>query len=151
MIRILVNASSPIARAGLVSLLQAHPALRVIEDYSDDAPGMAGDSPPDVWLVEAGTLADPVARKAMDWAMAGGPVVMLVHNPVAEVVAEALRAGVKGVLGSGRTGPEIVAAIFAAAAGLVALDASGIDAWLRVSSVNLGAVSTPVRKRWSNR
>ena len=54
----------------------------------------------------------------MDWAVQAGPVVMLVRNPAAEAVAEALRAGVKAVLSSGRSGPEIVAAIEAAAAGL---------------------------------
>jgi NarL family two-component system response regulator YdfI len=131
MIRILVNASSAIARAGLESLLQAHPDLRLVEDFPGDAGGRGGDSPPDVLLVEAETLADPAARKALDWAAAGGPVVMLVHNPDAEAVAEALRSGVKAVLSSGRTGPEIVAAMGAAAAGLVVLDASSIETLLR--------------------
>jgi len=82
-------------------------------------------------LVEAETLADPAARKAMDWARAGGPVVLLVRNPAAEAVAEALRGGVKAVLPSGLAGQEIVAAIEAAAVGLVVLDAIGAEALLR--------------------
>ena len=134
MIRVLVKASSPIVKAGLESLLRAHPALRLVKDSSGDGPGIGADSSPDVLLVEAGTLADPAARTALDWAGAGGPVVMLVHDPAAEAVAEALRAGVKAVLSSGRTGPEIAAAIEAAAAGLVVLDASGIEAMLRAPS-----------------
>jgi DNA-binding NarL/FixJ family response regulator len=138
MIRVLVKASSPIAKAGLESLLQAHPDLRLVEDSSGDGLGMGSDSLPDVLLVEVGTLADPAARQAMDWSGAGGPVVMLVHNPAAEAVVEALRAGVKAVLSGGRTGPEIAAAIVAAAAGLVVLDASGIETLLRAP----GAVPT---------
>jgi DNA-binding NarL/FixJ family response regulator len=130
MIRVLAKAASRIAKAGLESLLQAHPAQRLVEESSGDGRGMGVESLPDVLLVEAVTLADPAARKAMDWAGAGGPVVMWVNNPAAEAVAEALRAGVKAVLSSGRTGTEIAAAIGAAAPGLVVLDASGIETLL---------------------
>ena len=134
MIRVLVKASSPIARAGLESLLQAHPALRLVEDSFGDVRGIEAESPPDVLLVEAETLADPAAREAMDWAVAGGPVVLLVNNPATEAVREALRAGVKAVLPSSLAGPEIVAAIEAAATGLVVLDAASIETLLRASS-----------------
>jgi len=134
MIRVLVNASSPIAKAGLESLLAAHSALRFVEDSYDYGRGTGADSTPDVLLVEAATLADPAARKAMDWASAGGPVVMLVRNPAAEAVAEALRTGVKAVLSSGRTGPEIVAAIEAAAVGLVVLDSTDLETLLPAPS-----------------
>ena len=135
MIRVLIKASSPIAKAGLESLLRAHSGLRFVEESSGDARGLAADSPPDVLLVEAITLADPAARRAMDWAGAGGPVVMLVRNPAAEAVAEALRAGVRAVLSSGRSGAEIVAAIEAAAAGLVVLDPTGLETLWRAPSV----------------
>jgi DNA-binding NarL/FixJ family response regulator len=141
MIRVLVKASSPIARAGLESLLQAHPALGLVEDSFGDARGIEAESPPDVLLVEAETLADPAAREAMDWAVAGGPVVLLVHNPATEAVREALRAGVKAVLPSGLAGPEIVAAIEAAATGLVVLDATGIETLLRAASPALSGGS----------
>lgn len=134
MIRVLVKASSPIARAGLESLLEAHPALRLVRDSTRDDLGTRADSPPDVLLVEANTLSDPAARKAMDWAAAGGPVVLLVRIPAAEAVAEALRGGVKAVLPSGLSGQEIVAAIEAAAAGLVVLDSPGAEALLRASA-----------------
>ena len=135
MIRVLIKASSPIAKAGLESLLQAHSGLRLVEESSGDAQGMAADSPPDVLLVEAITLSDPAARKAMDWASEGGPVVLLVRNPAAEAVAEALRTGVKAVLSSGRSGPEIGAAIEAAAAGLVVLDPTGLETLWRAPSM----------------
>ena len=145
MIRVLVKASSPIAKAGLESLLQAHSALRLIDESAGDGRGMEVDSPPDVLLVEAGTLADPAARKAVDWAGAGGAVVMLLLNPAAEAVAEALRAGVKAVLSSGRSGPEIVAAIEAAAAGLVVLDPAGLETLLRApTTVAIAGSAAPV-------
>jgi NarL family two-component system response regulator YdfI len=131
MIRVLVKASSPIAKAGLESLLGDHPALRLVQDTAGDIRGMGAESPADVLLVEAGTLADPAARKAMDWAAAGGPVVMLVHNPAVEPVAEALRAGLKAVLSNGGGSTQIAAAIVAAAAGLVVVDAADVEALLR--------------------
>ncbi len=138
MIRVLVKASSPIAKAGLEALLQAHSTLRLIDDSSEGGRGVEGDSLPDVVLVESGTLADAAARKAIDWANAGGAVVLLVHDPPTEAVAGVLRAGVRAVLSSGGTGPEIVAAIEAAAAGLVVLDRTDLAALLRApaSAIN---------------
>jgi DNA-binding NarL/FixJ family response regulator len=122
------------ARVRLASRLQAHPALRLVGDSFGDARRIEAESPPDVLLVEAETLADPAAREALDWAGAGGPVVLLVGDPAIEAVAEALRAGVKAVLSSGSAEPEIVAAIEGAAAGLVVLDATGIETLLRAPS-----------------
>ena len=131
MIRVLVKASSPIARAGLESLLRAHPGVRLVEESSPGTRSLATDEPADVLLIETSTPADPAAREALDWAGAGGPVVMLVRDATPEAVAGALRAGVRAVLGSGRTGPEIVAAVEAAAAGLVVLDPGGAESLLR--------------------
>ena len=128
MIRVLVKASSSIVKASLESLLRANSALRVVEDSSGDA---GAESSPDVLLVEAATLADSTARRAVDWASAGGTVVLLLRHPAAETVAQTLRAGVKAVLPSGIAGPELLAAIEAAAAGLVVLDASGVETLLR--------------------
>lgn len=132
MIRVLIKASSPVARAGLESLLDAHPDLRLVEDSGIE-------SPPDVMLVECETLADPATREALEWASAGGPVVMLVRNPAAEPVAEALRAGVKAVLANRADAPEIAAAIEAAAAGLVVLDSASAETLLRAPSPAAGA------------
>lgn len=145
MIHVLVKASSPIAKAGLQSLLIANPALGLVEDSSGDSAWIESKAPPDVWLVEVETLTDPAAREAIDWASAGGPVVLLVRHPAAEPVADALRAGVKAVLPSGLGGPEIVAAIEAASTGLVVLDATGVEALLRApTAVSSGGSETPV-------
>jgi NarL family two-component system response regulator YdfI len=114
-----------VARAGLESLLRSEPALKLVEESRER--GVDSDSPPEVLLAEADTLADAAAREAMDWASAGGPVVLLVRNPAAEPVTEALRAGVKAVLPNRLDGPEIVAAIQAAAAGLIVLDPASVE------------------------
>ncbi len=68
---------------------------------------MAADSPPDVLLVEPSLCR---RRRARGFRLggAGGPAVLLVRNSTPEAVAAALRAGVKAVLDSGRTGPEIL-------------------------------------------
>ena len=121
--RVLIKASSPMAQAGLQSLLEEHPGFELVSASSLSAPGLkSGDeSLPDVYLVEAESLADNLAREAVDWAVAGGPVVLLVRNPGTEAVAEALGAGVKALLPSGLGAPELVAALQAAALGLVVL------------------------------
>ena len=128
MIRVQVKASSPIVRTGLERLLQAQPGLQLVEDSSAEA---AIESTPDVLVVETEVVADYFAGKALDWDGPGAPVVLLVRSPDPEATAEALRAGVKTVLPSNLAGPEIVAAIQAAAAGLVVLDAADIDTLLR--------------------
>jgi DNA-binding NarL/FixJ family response regulator len=131
MIRVLVKASSPMAKAGLESLLRPYSALRLVDEQSKDARGFESELPADVLLVEADTLSDPAARDALDWASTGAAAVLLVRNPAAEPVTEALRAGVRAVLPSGMDGPEIAAAIEAAAAGLTVLERTGLDLLLR--------------------
>ena len=146
MIRVLIKASSAIVKAGLESLLRGNPALRLAADASGRAreTGSAPDAPPDVLLVEAETLADLSVREAMQRALAGGPVVVLVRNPALEPVGDALRAGVKAVLPSDLTGPEIMAAIEAAAAGLVVLHGSDLESLLPAGTVSRGASATLV-------
>ena len=134
MINVLVKASSPIAKAGLESLLRPYSDLRLVEDLSKDAREVESELPADVLLVEADTLSDPAAREALDWAGGGATVVLLIRDPAAESVAEALRAGLKAVLRSDIDGPEIRAAIEAAALGLTVLESASLDLVLRAPS-----------------
>ena len=128
MIRVVVKAASPAVKASLESLLRGMPALRVI-DRSDAL--WSGAEAADVLVAEAMTLTDPAAREALERARAGGAVVLLLRHPAAGSVAQALRSGVKAVLTGGIGGPEIQAAVQAAAAGLVALEAPGVEALLQ--------------------
>lgn len=145
MIRVLIKASSEIARAGLESLLRGH--FELATGSQSSASTGEEDSPANVLLVEAATLADPAAREAYDWASAGGSAILLAQNPSVPPggIAEALRAGVKAVLPSNLTGPELVAAVEAAAAGLLVLDARDVENVLPASRANLsGAARAPV-------
>ena len=134
MINVLVKASSPMAKAGLESLLRPYSDVRLVEDLSKDAREVESEFPADVLLVGADTLSDPEAREALDWASAGAAAVLLIRNPAAESVADALRAGLKAVLPSGIDGPEIRAAIEAAALGLTVLESTSLDLVLRAPS-----------------
>ena len=96
------------------------------------------DSPLDVMVAEAETLADHSAREAIEWAALGGPVVLLVRNPTSESITEGVRGGARAVLPSSLPGQEIVKAIEAVAAGLVVLDGPGVEMLLRAA----GTVST---------
>lgn len=133
MIRVLVKASSAIARAGLESLLREHPGFQLVRDTPGGAPVAEAESLPDVLVAEAENLADDSAREALDWASAGGAVVLLLRNSASESIAEALREGVKAVLPEGLAATEIAAAIEAAAAGLVVLDGMGAEMLIRAA------------------
>lgn len=144
MIRVLVKASSAIARAGLESLVREHPGFQLIRDPPGGAAAPAPESLPDVLVAEAESLADDSTREALDWASAGGAVVLLVRNLAGESVAEALREGVKAVLPAGLTAGEIAAAIEAAAAGLVVLDGIGAEALVRSAAPVSGGEVKPL-------
>lgn len=134
MIRVLVKASSAIARAGLESLLRGHAGLQLAVEQPRGARHSQPDveTPQTVLVAEADTLADASAREAIEWAAVGAPVVLLLRNPAPESVTEALRAGVKAVLPASLPGPEIARVIETVAAGLVVLDGAGLEALLPV-------------------
>lgn len=131
MIRVLVAAASGVIRAGLESLVRASPGLE-----------FAGSEP------DLGSLAAAVEREQPDVILADlesppeemGPervataaIVLLVSNPARPWIAEALRAGVRAILPRDVAVAEIVAAIHAAAAGLVALHPADVNALLPAS------------------
>ena len=131
MTRVLIVAASPVVRAGLEALLSRSASLTVVgatsrsELLSESVD--AGD--PDVLLVEAesnGEPAPPAPSAVALWPRADAhppAVVLLAESPDAAWTADALRAGVRAVLPREATSAEIVAAIEAAAAGLVVLRA----------------------------
>ncbi len=49
MIRVLIRASSAMARAGLESLVRASPSLQIVSEVSDDS---VDDNPPDAIVAE---------------------------------------------------------------------------------------------------
>jgi DNA-binding NarL/FixJ family response regulator len=129
MIRVLIRASSPVVKAGLESLIRAYPSLHVISDSFEEhsaAEGAVKEVEPGVVLAELDGRDDEIASEALDDAANGLSVVLLVRGPTTEW-ANALRQGVKAVLPSNVTGPQIAAAIEAAVAGLVVFHPSEIE------------------------
>ena len=119
MTRVLIKAS-PLARAGLDRLIRDHPSIEIIGDSSEglrDSGDALADLQPDVIVAELESHEDDTATELLDSAISGVPVVLLVRGPTWDWTG-ALRHGVKAVLRSNATGPQIAAAIEAVAAGL---------------------------------
>jgi NarL family two-component system response regulator YdfI len=121
-IRVLAAASSAIARAGLESLLQGETGVVVVAAAGDLArlETLVEQHHPEaaVVLIEA-TDPDPPANVV---ALASGGLPVILLTPEAPLwAADALRAGVRAMLPRQATGPEILAALQAALAGLVVL------------------------------
>ena len=125
MTRVLVLAPSPVARAGLESLLRGTGSVEVIGSVANWAE-YAGEDP-DVVLAdwEDGDdlsigIADTVPQAA--W--------VLMADPGLSGLADALRSGVRAVLPRHSSASQIVAAIEAAAAGFVVLEPGDLDGLL---------------------
>jgi two-component system, NarL family, response regulator YdfI len=139
MIRVLVRASSSVAEAEFETLLKGHPGFHLLGNSLAGAAETQRDAEiaPDVLVVEALAFSDRSVQDAIDWAGAGGRVVLLLPNFAPEDIRDALRAGVKAMLSSNFAPDEIFPSIEAAFAGVVALDASAVETLLRAP----GAVS----------
>ncbi len=127
MITVVVAAASSFARAGLAALLARDPAVRVVASV---APGSAArvaldSGVPDVLLLEVG--AEPTAALSAELGEGGAAVldrpavVLLAEAPSLPAAAAALRSGARAVLRWDASPDAILAAVHAAAAGLVAL------------------------------
>jgi len=129
MIRVFIKAPTPVARAGLESLIRSYPSLEVI-GASPDSPDSLGsaltDLVPDVIVAQIEGQDDPQFQELLDAATSGTPVIVLARGPSVEWGA-LLRHGVRGALPSGASGGQIAAAIEAAVAGLCVFHASEAD------------------------
>jgi NarL family two-component system response regulator YdfI len=142
-IRVLIVAGSPLVRAGLRNLL-ADSGVDIVgaaADFESLAKPL-DDLEPDVLLVET----SPQAREAFLDGQVGEdvfrryPVVVLAQNMPAGWPSEALREGVRAVLPSEVSGPQLRAALEAAAAGLVVVHPSELSGVLPSPS----ALASPI-------
>jgi DNA-binding NarL/FixJ family response regulator len=117
-IRVEVEASDVVTRAGLEALMSSSPGLSLA--HQD----------PDVLLASA----------TLDQLSAGPPIV-LIGEPGWS--AEALRLGVRAMLPPDAPSNEIVAAVYAAAGGLAAVDPRDLEGWVGTTS----AVPSPLTPR----
>ena len=136
-LRVLVAAASPVVRAGLEALLAAAESMTVVGSAGDRASlaQQLEDLEPDVVLLELeppGEEGAPPALPAL--APPRGPALVVLSDDdgpaSAGWAAGALRAGARAVLPRGATAAEVVAAVEAAGAGLVALHPDVADALL---------------------
>jgi DNA-binding NarL/FixJ family response regulator len=138
MIRILIAASSEIMGAGLEALLAAYSGLVTVGRWQDIAslvPQVEAQQP-DIVLLELEWSDDETLANLEALAAAPHPpaLVVLTDDAHGMWAAEALRTGVQAILPRQAQAHEIVAAIEAAAVGLVALHRDTIEALLPMLS-----------------
>lgn len=129
--RAFIVAASPLARAGLQNILttqgvEVAGAVSSIELLADHlAEGGA-----EVVVVDAsGEQYETVLGSIDKWELTSEAAVVLLadHNPVPGWLAEAVRVGIGAILPTGASPEQLVAAMQAATAGLVAIPRSEID------------------------
>jgi two-component system, NarL family, response regulator YdfI len=124
MIRVLVKASSAIMRTGPEQMLASEPGFLLVPDIpgvrSDR--GMAGEEEAEVVIAEMDDANDDGEwADLLDLLGPGTALLLLADDPGALPNSDALRAGAKGILPRQISRDELVAAVHAAAAGLVVL------------------------------
>ena len=127
MTRVLVVASSAIARAGLETLLRNMAAVELIGSAADWNE-YSGDEP-DVIVMDWDGGVDELPQELPDLPPSAA-LLVLADEPNQSWTAEALRSGVRAVLPRHSTPQQLVAAIEAVAAGLVVLQPADIDGLL---------------------
>ncbi len=102
MIRVHVVAASAVARAGLEALLQEHPEIETVTNTAE---------------------ADVIVRDGLQEPAGDGPSIPVVVLTDAASMPDAFRSGARAVLQRSASPAQIIAAVYAAAAGLVAVAA----------------------------
>ena len=127
MTRVLVLSPSPVARAGLESLLRNNAGAIEVVGSAASWSEYSGEDP-DVILADWEN-GDELSSEISDGAPEAALVVMA-DDPGLPGIAEALRSGVRAVLSRHSSASQIVAAIEAAAAGFVVLQPGDLDGLL---------------------
>jgi DNA-binding NarL/FixJ family response regulator len=136
-ISVQIVSASAMVRAGLATLVNADERFKVSGSFSTGA-GAADEmenslvKPPDVIIAE---LADApgddlteLTKTLEETEVSSAPVVALLPDLEPELIANLLRSGVRAVLPRTATGEEILAALEAAAAGLVVIHRDALGA-----------------------
>ena len=133
MIRVFIVAASPLARAGLENLLAAR-GLEITGSAAkiDSLCNQVLDAEPEVILVD--TSGEPFEPRLDSLAESGlaseSALVILTDHPLPASVTEAVRLGIRAVLPSDLSPGQLIAALQAAAAGLVVLHPREVHAAL---------------------
>jgi two-component system, NarL family, response regulator YdfI len=144
-IRVFIVATSALIRAGLQSMLADRP-FDIVGSAADfeTISGQLVDVEPDVVLVEIAADAHEDLLNLLEDAEIAREyaVVVLSEQPRTDLLSKALRAGVRAVLPRDVTPEQLRAALEAAAAGLVVVHPSEVNAGLQAPA----AVSSPARE-----
>jgi len=147
-IRTLIAAASPVVRAGLEALLVRSASVTVVATTSGDSltDDIETHEPQVVLLaVDQRDSAPPAVASRIalspDAVSRTPAFVLLAETPTAAWVADALRSGARSVLPRDATPDEIIAALEAAAVGLVTLPSE-----LATDLVSTARVATPPRQ-----
>ncbi len=127
MIRVLIVASSPLARAGLENLLAAREVRVVASGGTIEAVAeMLSDAAPDVVLVDSsGEPPEAILETILASGLASDVNVALLGDAMTPAAsAEALRAGIRAALPRDISPEQLVAALEALASGLIVLHPS---------------------------
>ena len=127
MTRVLVLSPSPVARAGLESLLRNSAGVIQVVGSAASWSQYSGEDP-DVILADW-EIGDELSTEISDGAPEAA-LVVVADDPGLPGIAEALRSGVRAVLSRHSSASQIVAAIEAAAAGFVVLQPGDLDGLL---------------------
>jgi two-component system, NarL family, response regulator YdfI len=130
-IRVLIGARSEVVRAGLTSLLTADPRFQVVGTFSIDDLTRVEDLQPEVVLLDLDSPSDESLLAAIQSgsALVNSSLLILIEDPESLAV-DVLGSGLRAILPRYATPEEIIAAIQAAATGLVALHPDIFDSML---------------------
>lgn len=132
MTRVLIGAGSEAVRAGLASLLTSDLTLQVVGTFSiEDALTRFEDLQPEIVLLDLESPLDESLSAAIQsgGALASPALVILTEEPE-NMAVDVLGSGLRAILPRYATAEEIIAAIQAAATGLVALHPDVFDSML---------------------
>jgi DNA-binding NarL/FixJ family response regulator len=118
--RVLIGASSEVVRAGLESLLATVSTFEVVGSFPiNTASAQVEELQPDVLILDLESSEDESMSLPIESGIS--PLVVLTDHIESSWAVEALRSGTRAILPREATSTEIVAAIEASVAGLVAL------------------------------
>ena len=156
MTRVLVVAASAVTRAGLEAILAREPSLVVVgSERNAPLSDEIAEHEPDVVIIEVTDHADDVlaalrlhGEELDDGTRPSPAFILLGDESDAPQALGALRSGVRGLLPRDAGAQEIIAAVLAAAAGLVTFTREWAEAWRdafadRVGVANGATDATP--------
>jgi NarL family two-component system response regulator YdfI len=144
--RVLIASASAVVRAGLEAIINADSTLEVAGTSTGvlSIPQHVEVSDPEVILLDVERLEQAEMPRLVSMSrQQGAPAIVLLVEQTDEAgIAEALRVGAKGVLPRGAQPEEIVAAVKATAAGLMAFHVDNAESLLPVLAPSAASASS---------